>query len=44
MNLNDKKAIAKACGHGFTQVGWDNAGCGSSSCVSVASLLLRRQT
>ncbi|KAJ5958936.1 CAZyme family GH18, partial [Penicillium vulpinum] len=28
VNLNDNSAMAKACGSGFTMVGWDDAGCG----------------
>jgi chitinase len=34
VNLNDKNAMAQACGSGFTVVGWDDAGCGKSNCVS----------
>lgn len=34
MYLDDNAAMAEACGSGFTPVGWDDAGCGKSSCVS----------
>lgn len=40
VNLNDNNAMAKACGAGNTPVGWDDAGCGKSNCVSVHSRLL----
>lgn len=33
VDLNDNSAMADACGSGFTVVGWDDAGCGTSSCV-----------
>ncbi|KAB8227369.1 uncharacterized protein BDW43DRAFT_323913 [Aspergillus alliaceus] len=32
VNLNDDQAMAKACGSGYTVVGWDDAGCGKKSC------------
>ncbi|KAI7205542.1 hypothetical protein KC324_g233 [Hortaea werneckii] len=32
VNLNDKNAMANACGSGFTAVGWDDAGCGTKKC------------
>lgn len=32
VDLNDNKAMAKACGDGFTVVGWDDAGCGKTDC------------
>ena len=34
VDLNDNDAMADACGKGNTPVGWDDAGCGKSSCVS----------
>jgi chitinase len=33
VNLNDNSAMSDACGSGYTVVGWDDAGCGTSSCV-----------
>ncbi|KAI1114378.1 hypothetical protein F5Y14DRAFT_441271 [Nemania sp. NC0429] len=30
-DLNDNKALADACGSGFTVVGWDDAGCGKKN-------------
>ncbi|KAL4958978.1 uncharacterized protein BDV14DRAFT_194146 [Aspergillus stella-maris] len=32
VDLDDNSAMADACGSGFTVVGWDDAGCGKSSC------------
>ncbi|KAL4935574.1 hypothetical protein BDV06DRAFT_217331 [Aspergillus oleicola] len=32
VNPNDGAAMAKACGSGYTVVGWDDAGCGKKSC------------
>ncbi|KAL4739524.1 glycoside hydrolase superfamily [Aspergillus similis] len=32
IDLDDNSAMADACGAGFTVVGWDDAGCGKSSC------------
>ncbi|KAJ5356450.1 hypothetical protein N7517_011059 [Penicillium concentricum] len=32
VHLNDNGAMSKACGKGYTPVGWDDAGCGTSSC------------
>ncbi|KAL4749617.1 hypothetical protein BDW72DRAFT_194648 [Aspergillus terricola var. indicus] len=32
VNLNDNDAMSKACGSGYTVVGWDGAGCGKKSC------------
>jgi chitinase len=40
VNLNDNNAMAKACGTGFTVVGWDDNGCGNKNCVSVHSSIL----
>jgi len=40
VNLNDNKAMAKACGSGNTPIGFDDAGCGKKSCVSGHSRLL----
>jgi chitinase len=37
VNLNDNNAMAKACTSGYTVVGWDDAGCGKSSCVGPSS-------
>lgn len=37
VDVNDNDAMAKACGSGFTPVGWDDAGCGKKSCVSASS-------
>jgi chitinase len=34
VNLDDHTAMAAACGRGFTVVGWDDAGCGGTRCVS----------
>lgn len=34
VNLNDDDAMSAACGTGNTVVGWDDAGCGTSKCVS----------
>lgn len=34
VNLNDNNAMQAACGAGNTVVGWDDAGCGTKSCVS----------
>ena len=39
VHLDDKEAMQKACGIGNTVVGWDDAGCGSGSCVSVLIFL-----
>lgn len=33
MKLNDKDAMANACGSGYTVVGWDDPGCGKKNCV-----------
>ncbi|KAL4943096.1 hypothetical protein BDV06DRAFT_211304 [Aspergillus oleicola] len=32
VDLDDNSALADVCGSGFTVVGWDDAGCGTSSC------------
>ncbi|KAE8150566.1 hypothetical protein BDV25DRAFT_172049 [Aspergillus avenaceus] len=32
VDLNDNQAMSKACGSGYTVVGWDDAGCGKKSC------------
>jgi chitinase len=40
VNLNDNNAMAKACGTGFTVVGWDDNGCGNKKCVSVHTSIL----
>ena len=40
VNLNDNNAMAKACGSGFTVVGWDDNGCGNKNCVSVQTSIL----
>lgn len=40
VDLNDNNAMAKACGAGYTPVGWDDAGCGKKSCVCIHSRLL----
>ena len=39
VGLNDNTTIAKACGSGHTEVGWDDAGCGRKKCVSRCTLL-----
>lgn len=39
VNLNDNNAMSQACGSGFTVVGWDDAGCGKKSCVSISMFL-----
>lgn len=33
VDLDDNDAMAKACGSGYTPVGWDDAGCGKKNCV-----------
>lgn len=35
VDLDDSQAMDKACGSGYTVVGWDDAGCGKKSCVSI---------
>ncbi|KAJ0424780.1 hypothetical protein BJY00DRAFT_326015 [Aspergillus carlsbadensis] len=32
VELDDNAAMSEACGSGYTVVGWDDAGCGKSSC------------
>ncbi|KAI2696119.1 CAZyme family GH18 [Penicillium roqueforti] len=32
LKIDDTKAMSKACGSGYTVVGWDDAGCGKSNC------------
>ncbi|KAJ5572619.1 hypothetical protein N7450_009603 [Penicillium hetheringtonii] len=32
VRLNDNAAMSKACGSGYTVVGWNDAGCGKKSC------------
>lgn len=34
LKIDDTDAMSKACGSGYTVVGWDDAGCGKSNCVS----------
>ena len=34
IHLDDTNAMQAVCGDGNTVVGWDDAGCGSGSCVS----------
>lgn len=36
IKLDDTKAMSNACGDGYTVVGWDDAGCGKSNCVSAS--------
>lgn len=36
VDLDDNQAMSKACGSGYTVVGWDDAGCGKTSCVSIS--------
>ncbi|KAJ5964997.1 uncharacterized protein N7479_004873 [Penicillium vulpinum] len=38
IKLDDTEAMSNACGDGYTVVGWDDAGCGKSSCVSASPL------
>ncbi|KAL2816489.1 hypothetical protein BJX63DRAFT_137294 [Aspergillus granulosus] len=37
VDLNDNSAMSEACGAGYTVVGWDDAGCGTPSCISTLS-------
>ncbi|CAG8001645.1 unnamed protein product [Penicillium salamii] len=32
LKIDDTDAMSKACGSGYTVVGWDDAGCGKSNC------------